>query len=177
MKKRYLIIAIPFLIYLYFKFCNRTIPIEFKFEYIKNDSVFFSSNKNLEEYGNKTGVVRYGFICPISNNDLTFPNQTNNEIILEYDPRYYTKKFEHKLLVRKEKNRFFYRTLISIGRNNEIYKPSTVTDKETIELIKQKGDSLECKIGVLFYFFPPPKYSKSFFLPSEELINYIENKK
>lgn len=174
MKKRYIILAIPLLIYLYFKFCNRTIPMEFKFEKIKGDSIFFSSNKNLEEYGEKEKVVRYSFICPISNNDLEFTDQTNNEVVLENNPRYYTKKLEYKLLVKKRNNRFLYRILISIRKNNETYRKSSLSKNEIINLINKKGDSLECKIGVMFYFFPPPKYSKSFYIPSDDLINYLK---
>ena len=170
-----ILVLIPILIYLYFKFCNRVIPIEFKFEKINNDSIYFSSNKNLEDYGEKIKVVRYSFICPISNNDLSFTDETNNEVVLEYNPKYYTKNLDYKLLDSMKSNRFYYRTLISIRKNNEIYKKSTLSNNEIINLIKKKGDSLECKIGVMFYFFPPPKYSKSFFIPSNDLINYLKN--
>jgi len=78
MKKKYIIIVIPILIYLYFKFCNRVIPIEFRYENIENDSIVLSSNKNLEEYGESIRVVRYDFICPLSNNDLYYQNEYKN---------------------------------------------------------------------------------------------------
>ena len=173
----FLFVFMIVIVFLYFKFCNRTIPLEFNFERIQNDSIFFSSNKNLEEYGKKMHVIRNSFICPISNNDLGFPDQSNSEVVLEYDLEYYTKKLEYKLVAGKINNKFIYRTLISIRRNNEIYKKSTLSNDEIIRLIKKKGDSLECNIAAMFYFFPPPKYSPVFKIPSIELINYLKKNK
>ena len=176
MKKRYIILAIPIIIYLYFKFCNRTIPIEFRYEKIENDSIVFSSNKDLEEYGEKTGVVRYDFICPLSNNDLCYQDEyeNNENVYIETGVNF---DFETlKLIVKKINNRYYYKSQISIStNNNSTGQKVEITEDEIISLIKKKGDSLECKLGVLYYFFPPPKYSKSFFIPSNDLINYLKN--
>ena len=177
MKKRYIIIAIPILIFLYFKFCNRTIPMEFKFEKIENDSIVFSSNNDFEEYGEPIRVIRYDFICPLSNNNLYYQDEyeNNGNINLESGLNYDYDTF--KLIVKKMNNRYFYKSQISISKNNNSKgQKQEVANNDIIKLIKKKGDSLECKIGVMFYFFPPPKYSKSFYIPSSELINYLKNK-
>lgn len=177
MKKRYLIIAIPIFIYLYFKFSNRVIPIEFRYENIENDSIVFSSDKNLEEYGESIRVVRYDFICPLSNNDLCYQDEyeKNEYIYIETGLNYDYDTF--KLNAKKNNNRYFYKTQISISKgNNSNGQKEKLTKNEVISLVKKKGDSLECKIGVLFYFFPPPKYSKSFYIPSDDLIYYLKSK-
>lgn len=124
-------------------------------------------------------AVRYTLICPISNNDLTFSQADNNEISLEseLDFDFSNKNLGKTLIAKNYNNRYYYKAQISIIRNNEIYKKSTITNKDIICNIKKKGDSLQCNIGVMYYFFPLPKYSPVFYIPSDSLINYLKKHK
>ena len=174
------VLGIIIVIILFIKYYNRRLPIVFKFEKIENDGIVISSNENLAIFGQKEDVVRYTLICPISNSDMTFSKNDGSDknitIESELDFDYSNKNLGKTLIVSKKENRFFYKSGITIFRKDELYIQNSLTDEETIYLIKKKGDSIECNIAVMYYFFPLPKYSKKFSIPSSALINYLQNK-
>ena len=87
--KYFLIIFVLILFFIWYK-QSRKLPIKFKFEKIENDSIVISSIEDLAEFGNKTKILRYDLICPITNDDMTFSNNdgSDNNVTLESDLNY-----------------------------------------------------------------------------------------
>ena len=158
--------------------CNGIKPIAFKLDEIKNDTIYFSSEENIVKIGEDKKAVRITLICPLSNNSFSFAGgriEGKDDVTLESDfIRDYSLSQRPYSIVKYYNNRYHYQAVLSIFKQNEKYEESRSLKYQTlINLIRKKGDCIDCKVAVMFYFLPLTYRSKTFHISSDSLIKNI----